>query len=236
MERVSTRRKSGSQEFMSHESRTEVRWPPDTVLPVSRKAVRVVVVDESTGRHSGVWRIWARKNDLYIAPTDMGDLLKVSLHDGLWRVAFTSEHWATGESPRNAPGPGRSVWEIEHLPGVVDGVQHAWFIAIPPETLLRTSDLDSRVERVDSPRDGLLVMVNVWICAPEVKARPRSPIPPSPLALADGRSVWVGQDLSVYEVAAEPPTRPAVGTMIEFVKPEAPGDTPGFIVRTVDRA
>src|SRR5436190_16169794 len=93
-----------------------------------RTAVRLAVVNSQTGCHCGGWRIWAKKNDVYIAPLKMGDRLKVSLHPEIWQVAFTSEHWASGRPPNNAPGPGRSVWEVEHLPEVRDGVQHAWFI------------------------------------------------------------------------------------------------------------
>jgi hypothetical protein len=207
----------------------------NTVRRVSQKAVRFAVVDQATGKHGGAWKIWAQKNDVYITPIDLGSRVKVSLHEGVWRLAYTSEHWATGEAPNNAPGPGRSIWEIEHLPDVIDGLQCAWFIAVPPETLLRTESLNPRIEQITFPSSpDFLVVINIWICAPDREGAPANSIPPSPLALADGRLVWVGCDLHPYRAPNQPPPRPIVGTAIGFSRPDRVGGTPGFNIQTVD--
>jgi hypothetical protein len=196
--------------------------------------VRFAVVDNATGRHSGGWRVWTNKTDVYIAQVDLGDVLKVSLHDRVWRVAYTSEHWATGQLPNNAPGPGRTVWELDERPLVTDGVQHAWFIVVPPETLLRDDALGSDMVLIEGPPPDKAVNVNIWICEPGVTRRPEFAIAPSPLQLTDGRTVWVGIDLGPYDTTNAPHEKQAVGTMVDFSKPNGPGDTPGFVIRTVD--
>jgi hypothetical protein len=114
-------------------------------------------------------------------------------------------------------------------------VQRAWFVAFPPETLLQEDPLGSEVTRIASPAGERLAVVSIWLCAPEVGRRPEFPLPPSPLRLSDGRLAWVGHEAQPYERAATPPARPVVGTMVEFSYPE-PGETPGFVIRTVDVA
>jgi hypothetical protein len=200
---------------------------------MARKAIRFAVVHPETGKHGRGWKVWVHRDDVYLAAVDLGDRLKVSLHDDLWRVAFTAEHWRSGEVPNNAPGPGRNLWQIDRLPDVVDGVQHAWFIVVPSETLIHDEPLDPRLELIIAPVDGRAVNVNLWLCNQDVTRRPQHPVDPSPLVLSDGRSLWVGVDLGECEVDPGFDAGRVEGTMVEFSHPESPGDTPGFIMRTV---
>ncbi len=205
---------------------------------MTRQVVRFAVVDSQTGRHSGVWRLWALKNDVYLAASPLGGVLKVSLHQGSWRVAYTAEHWVSGEVPRNAPGPDRTIWEIEEIPRIRAGVQHAWYLAYPPDTLIYDEPLKANVVRVPDAGEDSVVHINVWICEPTVTIRPQHAVgPDEPLALEDGRLVWLGRDIGRYQREDHiDKSLPVVSTMIEFGHPDERGDTPGFVMRTVSLA
>jgi hypothetical protein len=198
---------------------------------VATKPVRFAVVDPTTGLHCGGWRVWARKSDVYLSGLDLGRRIKVSLHPGSWRVAFTQEHWSTGKAPNNAPGPGRSIWEIEHLPRLDDGVQHAWFITVSPEALISKAQLKANVEILEAPPHSEVIKINIWICDRTTTKEPQFPISGSPLPLADGRRVWVGRERFPYDRSTPLPATPVRGTVVEFARPEQPGDTPGFVIR-----
>ena len=193
----------------------------------SENVVRCAVVNARTKLHSGPWRFWTRKNDLYFAPSDMGGIIKASLHVGCWQVAFTDNHWRSGEQPRNAPGPGRIVWRIEHQPPFVDGVQHAWFIDIPPNSLLSNDQLKSKVKKLTT-LDDVGPRINVFICDPSVPDRPPTSLTRNPLRLDDGRLAWIAYYPRL--VPPFPEDGMIVTRVIEFVRPVEPGDTPGFRV------
>lgn len=199
--------------------------------------MRFAVIDPVTGRHSGIWRVWTHGDDAYVAAADLGGKLKVSLHPGVYRVAYTEDHWRSGRAPNNAPGPGRQLVAYP-TSDVVDGVEHAWLVAFQPDALLHTTPIRDDAVSVTAPSGDHIVQVDVWICSPDVQRRPRQPIGPSPLALADGRLVWVGHD--AYVAASEPghdTTRRDYPTaIVEFADRTRPQDAPGFVLRPADVA
>jgi len=40
---------------------------------------------------SALWRIWVRKNSVYLTTRDLGGIIKLSLHPKVWRLAYTEE-------------------------------------------------------------------------------------------------------------------------------------------------
>lgn len=197
--------------------------------------VRFAVIDPLTQRHSGVWRVWTSRDDVYIAAEDQGGVLKVSLHPGRYRVAFTSEHWATGEEPNNAPGPGRHI--ISYEPSeAIDGVEHAWMLGFQLDALHHRNSLPEGIVRISPADSEVMVQVDVWICDPEVSARPEDPLPPSPLALAGGRLVWVAS--KIYEAGAEDGftigRRDYPASFLQFSERSGAADPPGLVLRPLD--
>lgn len=50
-------------------------------------------IGDKEGWHSASWRLWhsGSGRDVYLSSRDIGEALKLSFHDGLWRVAWTKE-------------------------------------------------------------------------------------------------------------------------------------------------
>lgn len=207
------------------------------IVPAMARApvVRFAVVDPVTGRHSGIWRIWTHGPDVYVAPEDLGGMLKVSLHPGVYRVAYTYEYWRSGQVPNNAPGPGRQL--VSYQPSkTVAGVEHAWLVAFQPDALLDITPVRNDAVRIMAPDSDHIVQVDVWICAASVQQRPRDPIDPSPLELSDGRHVWVGHD--TYPAAAEAGhvtgRRDYPTAIVEFADRKRADGAPGFVLRPAE--
>ena len=54
-------------------------------------------VGKPQGPRGNVWRLWTRKNDVYISAWALTSVQKISLHEsGVWRHAFTAEHFSKG--------------------------------------------------------------------------------------------------------------------------------------------
>lgn len=52
-----------------------------------------LIIGTPTGPHSSVWRIWSRRDDVYLATGGLGGIQKFSFHrSGRCRQAFTKEH------------------------------------------------------------------------------------------------------------------------------------------------
>jgi hypothetical protein len=201
-----------------------------------RPTVRLAVVDRLTHRHSGVFRVWTRKNDTYLAPEDSSGIYKVSLHPRSYRIAFTSEHWSTGSAPNNAPGPGRLI--KEYTPSaLVDEVEFAWRLAFQTDALLEDSVLDHDVLMLRPEAANAVIELGVWICGPSVHKRPYQQIGPD-LPLADGRVVKLGVQLWAADPVdgCDPSRRDHVGSMFEFVDRETPEHAPGIVLRPLDVA
>lgn len=65
--------------------------PPETSIPLTRSPVRFAV-GTPTGASTNSWKVWVRKDDIYVACRDNFSGFKVSLHaSGIWRVGFTQE-------------------------------------------------------------------------------------------------------------------------------------------------
>jgi hypothetical protein len=203
---------------------------------VSRKpAVRFAVVDPLTERHSGVFRVWTSRSDTYIASEDLGRVLKVSIHPNAYRIAYTSEHWASGAVPNNAPGPGRLIASYEPSE-TEDGVEYAWRVVFQLDALLRDDALDDGVVRLRPDDPAVLVQIDVWLCDPSVNRRPKVPLRDDPMPLSDGRSVWVGVETYEADVDAGYPLdrRDYPGSMFEFSDRRTPTDAPGLVLRPVE--
>jgi hypothetical protein len=203
---------------------------------MSRKTVvRFVVVDPVTGRHSGVWRVWTHNRDVYIAASDLGGILKVSLHPGAYRIAYTDEHWATGDLPNNAPGPGRQIMSYQPSK-IIDGVEYAWRLAFQPNALLNCGLLSNDVADIIAPGSEHIVQVDIWICEAGVTKQPRRPIDPSPLHLADGRHVWVGYETyrAKSGTAHDVTRRDFPTAIVEFADRLTVDDAPGLVLRPAE--
>jgi hypothetical protein len=71
--------------FLRVERNGQIEQHPVTV---SAKPIRVAVGE--AGKRSGIWRIWANKNDIYVAARTIAGQQKFSLHEsGRWRYAWT---------------------------------------------------------------------------------------------------------------------------------------------------
>lgn len=83
--------------------------PANKKLPIRSKELRVAV-GNPTGISTNSWKIWVRKNDVYVACRDNFQVFKVSLHaSGIWRIGFTKE-FASARSDLVPPGNDR-VWK-----------------------------------------------------------------------------------------------------------------------------
>src|SRR5436309_6742905 len=64
-------------------------------MSTNEDALRVAVL-ENCKPLSGIWRIWRRNNDVYVAPRSVAGSFKVSLHEsGKFRFRFTSDEKAS---------------------------------------------------------------------------------------------------------------------------------------------
>src|SRR5436305_475708 len=81
-------------------------------MPLRNSTYRFAVGDPH-GPQSLVWRLWtnAANNDAYIAARPLGGVLKVSLHERGWRIAFVDP-----KSPFLAPGQDRAVDKWDRPP------------------------------------------------------------------------------------------------------------------------
>jgi hypothetical protein len=84
------------------------RWP------LLNKPARFAVGDPA-GVTSNAWRVWAQKQDLYIACRDNFRETKVSLHaSGRWRMGFTSE--AVANQPHLIAPDQNRAWDVWDAP------------------------------------------------------------------------------------------------------------------------
>jgi hypothetical protein len=97
-----------------------------------REEVVRFAVGSADGPRSTVWRIWTDRgnSNVYIAARVLGGVVKVSLHQsGVWRFAFTDEHWEGGSAPE--VGEGDRLIERWNPPQSYQGVTAAFMIAVP---------------------------------------------------------------------------------------------------------
>ena len=95
-----------------------------------RELVARFAVGSAEGPRSTVWRLWTRKgtSDVYIAARTLGGSLKVSLHEsGVWRYAFSEEHWEGQASTGNKD----RMIERWNRPPPIDGITSAFMVVVP---------------------------------------------------------------------------------------------------------
>ncbi len=158
-----------------------------------KKKVRfafTVAEGPNQGLTSGGWRVWANKEDTYIAPAGMGSIWKGSLHgDDAWRWAVTQEHLSSGAEPVWTE-PDRAPWKFTPTP-FVDGRRLA-FVICTMRHALRDLPIDPRDIQVpvqDRWDTGTLAMV--WMAEPGESIPDDPSMVGYPLELVSGRRVWV---------------------------------------------
>jgi hypothetical protein len=106
--------------------------PADKRLPIRAREIRIAV-GSPNGASTNSWKIWVRKDDVYVACRDNFQGLKVSLHaSGVWRVGYTRE-FAASRPDLVLPGSDRALkkWSPDVDAKLVLGFQ----LACPDQSL-----------------------------------------------------------------------------------------------------
>lgn len=177
---------------------------------------------------SGPWVLWVHGEDIYVAPRDLGGVIKASLHEKKWQVAYTKEHMRHPHplAPEGLP-QGRIVHEFE--PQAFRGTSQ-WIFAIgvlPSALVLRA--LDPRViHALASDRPNRATVLKLYVTDPGLPLEVPRIIPPSPLKLRSGRGIWLA---ATEEEVSEPGISqwgPPISSMVGFVDAKS-GLPPGFV-------
>jgi hypothetical protein len=88
-------------------------------------------VGSPDGPRAGVWRLWAERNDVYIAARILGGAYKISLHEsGDWREAFDS-NYVRRHPELLPPGRDRTLERWPRPPELRPGLTRAFRILVP---------------------------------------------------------------------------------------------------------
>lgn len=128
----------------------------------------------SLNSRSSVWRATARRNDVYITATGLGQSMKLSLHkSGIWRLAFHSEQHAAQAGAAGTPefnGDPRLVDRWEQPEGAA-GWMHALTVWVPhghltplPEAI---EDPYRPVTWLPEPAEGEMVGLHFAVVRPD---------------------------------------------------------------------
>lgn len=126
-------------------------------LDPSRDGLRLAV--GSLNRRSSVWRVTARRNDIYVTANGLGHSQKLSLHEsGVWRMAYHDEelaarHGATGKPEFNNDPRVVDRWE---QPEASAGWMHAFTVWVPHGHLTPLPD------EVENPKKPI-----IWLTEPD---------------------------------------------------------------------
>jgi hypothetical protein len=112
---------------------------------------------------SGIWRIYRRKDTIYLHPSNTGGGAKFSLHDGengrRYRFAVSSDliiRTVGGDGKR----PPITSWDRQDTPNV--GVSHALSILFAPQLLRPRDDaVESDVTLLELPQSGRAIQLDV---------------------------------------------------------------------------
>lgn len=184
----------------------------------------------NAGLGSAGWRVWTHGNSIYMNSVSTGGRWKLSLHgDVAWRYAQTAEDQHS-ETPTLPAGHERAVWTFTPTP-FEDGVRRAFAIAITRAALLPCAvDPKEAVLEVEDRWDRLVTLF-LEVTLPGVELTTSRRVIAEPLALSDGRRLWLTLGSEPLDGQPEPQ---AVSAMIEPVAPETHGVAfPGVMVRGV---
>lgn len=182
-------------------------------------AVRVAVV-ASDGRSSGTWRIWVGREDIYVSPRSDASVYKVSLHPYGWRWAYSEAH-PRGPGDFLPEGHDRCLFRFQKPP-FDRGVQFAFAIGITPDGLMH-HPADQPVTVLPAPAgDAWIKVLRIYITEPgrtqaDLGLNRFEVVPPSPLRLESGRSVWIVATEEEGPPAPDAALGPPVASFVRFV-------------------
>jgi hypothetical protein len=108
----------------------------------------------SSGARGSIWRVWAQRNEVYIAARSTAADMRISLHSsGRWRSAFTETHLQRPK-PLISPERDRAFEKWTRPPKFAPGWTRGFSIIVP------TSEVVPSEVVVESPDDVL------WIAPP----------------------------------------------------------------------
>jgi hypothetical protein len=164
-------------------------------MGIRENVIRVAVVDDGIPL-SGIWRIWRRKDDLYVAPRSVAGNFKISLHaSGRFRFGFTSDETAR---KFRKEGDDRAVFKWER-PQVNSKIAILLQIIFPASCLLAPKGepkLHKDLVRLVIPKSGNATVVSLieTMLEPDVTEIESSNFQLRTLArweMPTGRQMWV---------------------------------------------
>ena len=113
--------------------------PPLPIVEPPDRTLRFVVFDPD-GATSATWNVVAHRNtdDVYLGPRAQMHLVKLSLHKGTWRVAYTAQ------STRVAPGGDRVLSRWAPTPELGPGWRRAATVVVPRSSMFPDPEPDTR--------------------------------------------------------------------------------------------
>jgi hypothetical protein len=127
----------------------------------------------TTGLCSHLWTCFTEKgrakSDVYIVPSTLGNIFKISLHEsGSWQLGFTREYAETLSELRTRTGSRH--WEIWERPDQLSRAVTRAFAVVLPASLARHTPNDDATDDnvcwVSPPSDGFAMEFNVVITHP----------------------------------------------------------------------
>jgi hypothetical protein len=127
-------------------------------------------VGSPSGARASVWRVWARRDEVYIAARGAASDMKISLHSsGRWRSAFTERHLQRPK-PLIPPGADRAfekwIRPAEFAPGWTRGFS----IIVPTSEVVPCDvviDSPDEVLWIAAPLEGWAVHFDILLSTPE---------------------------------------------------------------------
>jgi hypothetical protein len=164
-------------------------------MPIQEDTLRFGIGSPDDAR-SHVWRLWVRKNDVYLGARDLLQTIKVSLHKSdIWPIAFVDELEA-----RDAEND-RLVVRWKRPPEFAPGWTGSVAIIVPVMPSRRPFDSfresDPRVSWFDAPAIGFKSVLTVLFSRPRLTEQDLSRVsmPDDRLAgsirKTDGETVWL---------------------------------------------
>lgn len=149
------------------------------------------------GLNAGPWTLNVHRNDIYVSVVDNRGVLKLSIHceeesfssRDPWRLAFTSEHVASGRQPI-PPGNDRCIFSF--APTQWDSGIRPLVIYGAPRQSLRSGMVPSGSCLIEAVDDwSTMTCAEVWQTEPDCSLPQYLHLIAGPLTLKNGRRVWV---------------------------------------------
>jgi hypothetical protein len=174
-------------------------------------------VGSPNGPRGSIWRLWAKRNDVYIAARDLGRDFKASLHEfGGWREGLTAEHAAKWGVPG---GQDRAVKLWQRHSEFAPGMTLAFRISVPWSEVTPAPPLADEkrpIVWIPPPPVGAITAFTVLYLAPWVPVtgwpgqRSMGTQLVGQVPLANGETVWV--------VVREEPLQPRMQAELDKAK------------------